>query len=161
MANIIAYQASSDEFWMAQAIEIAKKAEDINEVPVGAIIVKDEQIVGSGFNQVISKHDASAHAEIQALRNTSKNINNYRIINATLYVTLEPCMMCVGAMVHARIARLVFGAFDPKTGMVTTRDKCFDKSYHNHKITYLGGVLELDCARLLQKFFKQKRIKKN
>lgn len=150
---------NSDEYWMQEAIKLAKQAQAIDEVPVGAIIVKDNKIIGSGYNQVITQNDASAHAEVQAIRDTGKKIQNYRIIDTTLYVTLEPCMMCVGTMIHARIKRVVFGAFDHKTGVVQTKDNCFDKNYHNHKVEYTGGVLELDCARLLKNFFKNKRNK--
>lgn len=149
-----------DEFWMNEAIAMAEKAESIDEVPVGAIIVRDNAIIGSGFNQVITAHDATAHAEIQAIRNAGKNIDNYRITKTKLYVTLEPCMMCVGAIIHARISQIVFGAFDPKTGMAGTKDNCFDRAYHNHHVKITGGVLELDCARQLKNFFKKKRAVK-
>lgn len=148
---------NSDEQWMKQAISMAKKAESIGEVPVGAIIVKDNKIIGSGYNQVITNNDASAHAEIQAIRDAGKRIENYRIIETTLYVTLEPCMMCVGAMVHSRIGKIVFGAYDPKTGMAGTKDNCFEKPYHNHSVEIVGGVFELDCARQLKTFFRRKR----
>jgi len=147
----------NDEYWMQKAICLAKTAEQINEVPVGAVIVKDNKIIGRGFNLMITSNDSSAHAEIQALRDAGKNLQNYRIVDSTLYVTLEPCMMCVGAMIHARINRLVFGAYDHKTGMIITQDKCLDKSYHNHKIESLGGVLETECAQLLREFFKKRR----
>jgi len=145
---------------MAQAVECAKQAELIDEVPVGAIIVKDDKIIGSGYNQVISNHDASAHAEVQAIRNTGKNMKNYRLVDTVLYVTLEPCMMCVGAIVHARIGQIVFGAFDKKTGMAGTCENCFDKPYHNHQVEIVGGVLEQDCSQLLQQFFKYRRADK-
>jgi len=147
-----------DEYWMKQAIIMAAKAENIDEVPVGAIIVKDNKIIGEGFNQVISTNDATAHAEIQAIRNAGKQIDNYRIVDTKLYVTLEPCMMCVGAIIHARISDIIFGAFDPKTGMAGTKDNCFEKPYHNHQVNIKGGVLELDCARQLKNFFKNKRL---
>ncbi len=150
-------EGNSDDYWMMQAINNAHKAEQKGEVPVGAVIVKDDKLIGSGFNRMIIENDASAHAEIQALRSAGQYSNNYRIPDATLYVTLEPCMMCVGAIVHARIKRLVFGAFDHKTGMVITKDKCFDKTYHNHKVDYFGGVKELECAQLLKDFFKKRR----
>jgi tRNA(adenine34) deaminase len=145
---------------MAKAIECAKQAELIDEVPVGAVIVKDNQIIGSGFNQVISQNDATAHAEIQAIKNTGKTIDNYRLVNTTLYVTLEPCMMCVGAIVHARINQVVFGAYDKKTGMAGTCENCFEKPYHNHQVKVQGGVFEQDCAHLLQEFFKKRRLAK-
>jgi tRNA(adenine34) deaminase len=146
-----------DIHWMKQAIEMAQKALIIDEVPVGAVIVKDNKVIGSGYNQVISTNDATAHAEIQAIRSAGHDISNYRVIESTLYVTMEPCMMCVGAIVHARIDRIVFGAYDHKTGMALTRDSCFDKPYHNHKVRVFGGVLELNCASLLKDFFRMKR----
>lgn len=146
-----------DNYWMEQAVKMASKAENIDEVPVGAIIVRNNEIIGKGYNQVITNSDASAHAEIQAIRDAGKAIKNYRIIDTTLYVTLEPCMMCVGAMVHARIGKIVFGAYDPKTGMAGTKDNCFEKPYHNHSVEIIGGVLELDCARQLKAFFRKKR----
>ena len=140
-------------------MESAKQAESIDEVPVGAIIVKGNKIIGSGYNQVISQNDASAHAEIQAIRNTGLKLNNYRLVDTTLYVTLEPCMMCVGAIVHARISQVVFGAFDKKTGMAGTCENCFDNPNHNHQVKIKGGVLEKNCAQLLRCFFKLKRMK--
>lgn len=146
-----------DEYWMRQAIKNAQISEQKNEVPVGAVIVKNNEIIGKGHNLMISENDASAHAEIQALRSAGNNTQNYRIIDATIYVTLEPCMMCVGAMVHARLSRVVFGAYDHKTGMVITKDSCFEKSYHNHKVNTKGGVLEKECAQLLKEFFKKRR----
>jgi len=152
-------QLNTDEYWMKKAIAMARLAAKIDEVPVGAVLVKDNQVIGCGHNQVISKNDASAHAEVQTLRDAGNNIDNYRIINTTLYVTLEPCMMCIGAMIHARITRLVFGAYDSKTGLATTRDHCFDKDYHNHRVEVRGGVLETECAQLLKGFFKSKRAK--
>ena len=148
-----------DNYWMAIAIEMAKMAEITGEVPVGAIIVKDDRVLGRGYNRVISQHDACGHAEILAIRHASDKIHNYRLVDVKLYVTLEPCMMCVGAMVHARIDTVIFGAYDQKTGMAGTRDNCFDKPYHNHKVKIRGGILELDCARLLKDFFKKKRKK--
>jgi tRNA(adenine34) deaminase len=147
-----------DEYWMQQAIVCARKAQLIDEVPVGAIVVKNQQIIGSGYNRVITSNDACAHAEILAIRNAGIEQGNYRLPDVELYVTLEPCMMCVGAMVHARIKRVIFGAFDHKTGMAGTKDNCFNKPYHNHKVEITGGILELDCARLLKEFFKQKRL---
>jgi tRNA(adenine34) deaminase len=149
-----------DDYWMAKAIEQARKAQEVDEVPVGAIVVKNEEIIGKGFNQVITQNDASGHAEIIAIRDAGKHLKNYRLVQTKLYVTLEPCMMCVGAMVHARIDKVIFGAYDHKTGMAGTKDNCFDKFYHNHKIKVVGGVLEMDCARLLKNFFKMKRAKK-
>jgi len=149
----------SHEYWMQQAIIQAQIALSEDEVPVGAIIVKENQIIGTGYNQVIGKNDPSAHAEIQAIRDAGKTVQNYRLINAQLYVTLEPCMMCVGAMVHARIEQIFFAAFDQKTGMAETVDNCFHKSYHNHQVKIQGGILAQECADLLKLFFKKKRRK--
>ncbi|MCB1594060.1 MAG: tRNA adenosine(34) deaminase TadA [Xanthomonadales bacterium] len=146
---------------MSKAIEQALKAESIGEVPVGAVIVKNNELIATGYNQVITLNDSSAHAEVMALRNAGSNIGNYRVVDTTLYVTLEPCMMCAGAMVYARISRLVFGAFDQKTGVISSRDDCFDKPYHNHKVEYQGGVLADECAQLLKDFFKGRRSLKS
>ncbi|MCF6319851.1 MAG: tRNA adenosine(34) deaminase TadA [Proteobacteria bacterium] len=145
------------EHWMKEAINQAEQAKLQGEVPVGAILVKDNKIIGKGYNQVISNSDATAHAEIQAIRNAGQAIDNYRIINSQLYITLEPCMMCVGAIIHARISKIVFGAYDPKTGMAGTQDNCFAKPYHNHFVGIQGGILEVECANLLKEFFRWKR----
>jgi len=150
----------SHEYWMTKAIECAQQAELVDEVPVGAVIVKDNKIIGSGYNQVVNHSDATAHAEIQAIKNTGKSIKNYRLVNTTLYVTLEPCMMCVGAIVHARVEQVVFGAYDKKTGMAGTCENCFDKPYHNHHVKIIGGILEQDCSKLIQQFFKRRRTDK-
>lgn len=150
----------SDDYWMLEAIKQARLAEEQGEVPVGAVIVRDNEIVGKGYNQVITLNDCSAHAEIMALRDAGSNIGNYRLVETSLYVTLEPCMMCAGAMVHGRVSRVVFGAFDQKTGVVSSRDDCFDKPYHNHQVEYCGGVLADECSQLLKDFFKRRRSSK-
>jgi tRNA(adenine34) deaminase len=149
--------SSIDEAWMALAIEQAKLAEKIEEVPVGAVLVQDNQLIASAHNQPISNNDPTAHAEIQLLRAAGKQLNNYRFPDTTLYVTLEPCTMCLGAMIHARVSRIVFGAYDQKTGVCgsctdLSTSKCF-----NHTIAIEGGVLENDCKQLLQQFFKKRR----
>lgn len=149
----------NDQHWMKLAIENAKKALHKKEVPVGALIVKGNEVLGNGYNQMITNNDCTAHAEIQAIRAAGDLIGNYRIVNTTLYVTLEPCMMCVGAIVHARINRVVFGAYDFKTGMAETKDNCFEKDYHNHRVKVTGGILEKQCAGLLKDFFRVKRKK--
>lgn len=146
-----------DSDWMQQALLLAKKAEKVNEVPVGAVLVWNNEFIASGYNQPISKNDPTAHAEIIALRQGAEKIGNYRLLNATLYVTLEPCMMCVGAMVHARIQRLVFGAYDLKTGAVTSVATLLDAPFLNHKVQYQGGVLAQECGEILSNFFKSKR----
>jgi tRNA(adenine34) deaminase len=134
-----------DIYWMKKALVLAKKAEQKGEVPVGAILVLDNKIIGKGYNCPISTNDPTAHAEIIVLRKASKKLENYRLLNTTLYVTLEPCSMCMGAMVHARIKRLVFGAHDAKLGRV------------NHKIELTGDVLANDSSELLKQFFRERR----
>lgn len=144
--------------WMQMALEEAEKARALNEVPVGAVVVKDGEMIAVGSNAPISSVDPTAHAEVIALRRAAQRLNNYRLPGVTLYVTLEPCLMCIGAMVHARIARLVFGAYDPKLGAVMST-KLLDSEMLNHKIAYEGGVLEPACSHLLKSFFLQKRDK--
>lgn len=147
----------SDEYWMRQAMLVAQQAQARGEVPVGAIIVRDNKCLAQSGNQSIIDHDPTAHAEISAIRSAAKQINNYRLLGTTLYVTLEPCMMCAGAMLHARIQRLVFGAYDHRTGVA---GGCFDwllDEKHLHKITITGGVMKNECAQMLQDFFKAKR----
>jgi tRNA(adenine34) deaminase len=146
-----------DIAWMEQAIQLAKTAANHNEVPVGAIVVLDNQIIGEGKNSPISHQDPTAHAEILALREAAKSIGNYRLINATLYVTLEPCLMCAGAMVHARIKRLVYGALDSRSGVISTQLQILDQSFLNHRIEITSGVLNETCAHLLRDFFRQRR----
>jgi tRNA(adenine34) deaminase len=136
---------------------LAQKAESEGEVPVGALMVCDNTIIGEGWNQPIQLHDPSAHAEMNALRMAAKKIGNYRLKNTTLYVTLEPCAMCVGAMIHARIERLVFGAFDPKAGAVKSVFQLLDDLRHNHAIRWEGGIYAAECSDLLKTFFKNKR----
>ena len=150
----------TDEYWMQQAIELARKAASEDEVPVGAVLVKDNQLISEGWNQPIQNNDPSAHAEMMALRHAGQFLQNYRLIDTTLYVTLEPCSMCVGAMIHGRIKRLVFGAFDNKTGAAGTVINLINDPVHNHKIEVQGGVLEPECKQVLQDFFKLKRSKK-
>lgn len=142
-----------DQHWMRYAIQQAKMASAQDEVPVGAVLVIDNQVIGEGFNCPIKTHDPCAHAEILALRAGGKDIQNYRIVDATLYVTLEPCTMCIGAVVHARIKRLVFGAFDPKSGAVDL----LNSAKFNHRVTTVGGCLQEECKSLLSEFFRTKR----
>jgi len=152
----------SHEYWMQQAILLAQKAAAEDEVPVGAIVVQNNKLIAEGWNQSIQSSDPSAHAEITAIRNAGQALNNYRLIDTTMYVTLEPCSMCVGAMIHARVSRLVFGADDLKTGATGSAINLIHDPIHNHKIEVLGGVMDAECKELLQAFFKQKRkLKKN
>jgi len=151
----------NDEHWMQQALRLAEKAEQQGEVPVGAIIVKDNQLIAEGWNQPVQSHDPSAHAEMQAMRAAGKVLNNYRLVDTTLYVSLEPCSMCVGAMVHARVKRVVFAAYDAKTGACGSATNLADAAHHNHKIEVSGGVLEAQSRERLQNFFRKKRAAKN
>jgi tRNA(adenine34) deaminase len=142
---------------MGEALKLARRAETEGEVPVGAVVIREDEVLGAGYNRTISNHDPSAHAEILALREAGLNTSNYRLPGATLFVTLEPCAMCVGAMIHARIERLVFGAPDPKTGAA---GGCFDllgDVPHNHRIETEGGVLAEVSGALLQTFFRARR----
>jgi tRNA(adenine34) deaminase len=146
-----------DHHWMQQALLLAETAAQQGEVPVGAILVADDKILGSGFNCPISTCDPTAHAEIVALRHGAKERNNYRLINTTLYVTLEPCIMCLGAMVHARIARLVFGAADRKSGAVVSALQLLDTTKLNHRVEYAGGLMAEACGSILSEFFQARR----
>nr|WP_144418616.1 tRNA adenosine(34) deaminase TadA [Candidatus Thioglobus autotrophicus] len=149
----------TDKEWMELAIQQAKLAKNIDEVPVGAVLVRDEQLIASAHNQPISTNDPTAHAEIQVLRAAGKKLNNYRLPNTTLYVTLEPCTMCLGAMIHARVSRVVFGAYDPKTGVCGSCQDLATSACFNHSIKTQGGILADECKDLLQRFFKNRRNK--
>jgi len=142
---------------MRHALELARRAQDEGEVPVGAVVVLDEKIVGEGWNRPISASDPTAHAEIQAMRAAAATRRNYRLVGATLYVTLEPCAMCVGAMFHARIRRVVFGAADPKTGAAGSTLDLFHEKRLNHHALVQGGVLAAECGALLSGFFASRR----
>ena len=148
---------TDDEKWMDLAIKQAIKAEKEGEVPIGAVLVKDELLIAKAHNQPITKNDATAHAEIQLLRNAGKKLQNYRLTGSTLYVTLEPCAMCFGAMIHARIERIVFGAYDPKTGVCGSSQDLTNANCFKHKINVTGGVSERKCSQLLQAFFNSRR----
>lgn len=151
---------AEDEQWMQYAIALAAKGEAIGEVPVGAVIVNDNKILGEGWNRPITSCDPTAHAEIVALRQAATNIQNYRLVGSTLYVTLEPCTMCVGALVHARISRLVYGTTEPKAGAVVSQAKILDATYLNHKLDYAGGLLANECQHQLSGFFQLRREQK-
>jgi len=142
---------------MRYAFRLAQRAEKQGEVPVGAIVVKDDQCIAEGWNSSIATHDPTAHAEMVALRKAGLALENYRLTGATLYVTLEPCVMCMGAISHARVERLVFGAFDPKRGAVCHALSLSDASFLNHRINWVGGILEIDCSELLRDFFRARR----
>lgn len=147
----------NDEFWMQHALTLAKKAESLGEVPVGAVIVKNNEIIAEGWNQPICTHDATAHAEIMALRAAGQWLNNYRIIDADLYVTLEPCSMCVGALIHARIQRVVYAANEPRTGALGGAFNLLASNEHNHIFEVQAGVLAEESRELIQSFFKSRR----
>ncbi len=149
-----------DRHWMTEALKLAGHAESLDEVPVGAVVVLDNQIIGKGWNQPISGHDPTAHAEVMALRDAAKNIGNYRLINATLYVTIEPCSMCAGALVHARIQRLVFGAAEPKAGAVGSASNLLESPWMNYSIDYQGGVMAAECSNKISAFFLRRREQK-
>ncbi len=151
------YPEFSDEYWMIEALKRADIAEQHGEIPVGAIVVKDNQIIAEGYNLSITQHDPSAHAEMMAIRQAGKHIENYRMLDCTLYVTLEPCSMCAGLLVHSRIKRLVFGAHDEKTG---SAGSIMDLTRHeklNHQIDVTSGVLAEVCSEKLSAFFKKRR----
>jgi len=150
----------SDEVYMRHALALAQQTAVAGEVPVGAVVVKDGEIVGRGFNAPISRHDPSAHAEIAALRDAALRIGNYRLVGCELFVTLEPCVMCVGAMFHARIARVVFGAQDYKTGAAGSVLDLFAQPQLNHHATIQGGVLADECGKTLTDFFAMRRAQK-
>ncbi len=146
-----------DEYWMRHAFERAKEAARQKEVPVGAVLVSNDEMLGEGFNSPIAHHDPSAHAEMIALRQAANKIQNYRLVNTTLYVTLEPCMMCAGALIHSRIQRLIFAAPDPKTGAIVSQARLLDSAFLNHRIHYSSGLLGVECGELLRDFFRSKR----
>jgi len=151
---------NKDENWMRHALKLAEYAEHNGEVPVGAVIVQNDMVIAEGWNQPISTHDATAHAEIVALRKAGYTLSNYRLPDATLYVTLEPCVMCIGAMVHARVNRLVYGATEPKTGAIESAFQLAEDGQHNHTIEIVGGILADESSELLSRFFKRRRDEK-
>jgi tRNA(adenine34) deaminase len=144
---------------MRAALDEARRAFDAGEVPVGAVVVLNGEIVGRGFNQPIGAKDPTAHAEVVALRAAARFVGNYRLVGATLYVTIEPCLMCVGAMVHARVGTLVFGALEPKAGAIVSSCQAHELPSLNHRIEVVGGVLEEDCRAVIQEFFQGRRVR--
>ena len=148
---------NSDADWMRQALALAARAEAEGEVPVGALIVRDGQLLGEGWNQPVALRDPTAHAEILALRTAAQKIGDYRLSGATLYVTLEPCPMCAAAIAHARIARLVFGAWDPRQGAAGSAFNLVAAEGMNHRVDAFGGVLSEECGAMLKKFFSTRR----
>lgn len=142
---------------MRHAIRLAQRAEQQGEVPVGALLVHDDRCIAEGWNMPIQANDPTAHAEMMALRKAGAALQNYRLVGATLYVTLEPCVMCMGAIAHARVKRLVFGAYDPKRGAVCHALQLSDAPFLNHRVDWQGGVFERECGELLSDFFKRRR----
>lgn len=142
---------------MRLALAEAARARDAGEVPVGAIVVLDGRVIGAGFNHPITASDPTAHAEIVALRAASQTIGNYRLTGATIYVTVEPCLMCVGAMIHARVATVVYGATEPKAGALVSMTRAHEFAGLNHRLEAIGGVLENECRAVMQEFFKERR----
>jgi tRNA(adenine34) deaminase len=148
----------TDEDFMAEALRLAAIARARGEVPVGAVVVRDGVVIGEGFNQAIGTSDPTAHAEIVALREAGRRTNNYRLTGASLYVTIEPCQMCVGAMVHARIARLVYGTREPRAGAIESATRAHEHPWLNHRMEAVGGVREEECREVIQAFFKARRL---
>ncbi|ART64559.1 tRNA adenosine(34) deaminase TadA [Kushneria marisflavi] len=148
----------SDEFYMHRALDQAHLAMAAGEVPVGAVVVSAEgEIIGEGFNAPVGQHDPTAHAEVQALRDAGKRTGNYRLTGCTLYVSVEPCLMCTGAIIHARIARVVYGVAEPRTGMAQSKANLFAQPWHNHEVEVVSGVLVAPARRLLKTFFASRR----
>lgn len=149
--------AHDDEFWMARALTLAENAASENEVPVGAVVVRENRALGEGWNRPIVSQDPTGHAEINALRDAAAGIGNYRLTGATLYVSLEPCTMCFGALMHARIARLVYGARESRAGVCESQLGLHERGFYNHHIQVVGGVLAYQAAEMLRAFFRQRR----
>ena len=147
----------SDQAFMRLAMNAASEAKLAGEVPVGAVVVKDDEVIAVGYNQPIGQHDPTAHAEINALRSAAQKLGNYRLVDCTLYVTLEPCAMCAGAMIHARLARVVFGASDLKTGACGSVMNLFAEKKLNHQTQLEGGVLAEECGKMFSSFFAERR----
>jgi tRNA(adenine34) deaminase len=147
----------SNKDWMLMAMEEALKAKSLNEVPIGAVIIQENQVIGKGHNSVIRDNSIAAHAEINAINEASKTLNNYRLLNCDLYITLEPCHMCAKAIVDARIKNVYFAALEPKTGSIISVDNFFDKSFLNHKVNYFSGLMQQESSKLLKDFFLKRR----
>ncbi len=151
-------QQAADARWMGRALDLARRAEAAGEVPVGAVVVCQGEVVGEGWNRTIDLNDPTAHAEIIALRAAGQRLGNYRLPGCTLYVTLEPCCMCAGAMIHARLERVVFGALDPKTGAAGSRFSVLVDPGHNHSLAVTSGCLADECGSRLRAFFRRRRV---
>ena len=155
--DISSFSEENHHKWMSHALVLAKRSEEEGEVPVGAVLVKDNELIAEGWNRPIESHDPTAHAEIMALRAAGQVLGNYRLPETTMYVTLEPCTMCAGAMIHARIANLVYGAFEHRTGVAGSVIDVFDQDFHFHKVAVTSGILQSECSALIKDFFKARR----
>ncbi|CAM3693193.1 tRNA adenosine(34) deaminase TadA [Parendozoicomonas haliclonae] len=153
-------QNESDERWMDEALSLARLGSAVGEVPVGAVVIYDGRIVGRGYNSPIGRTDPCAHAEVLALRDAARTLGNYRLVDCDLYVTLEPCAMCAGALVHSRIRRLVYGATEPKAGAIESRDQALERDSLNHKVIAEGGVKAEECSEVMSAFFRRRRKEK-
>ena len=153
----IEWEIKDDQYWVARALELASQAASKDEVPVGAVVVLNGKGIGAGFNAPISGCDPTAHAEIRALRDAAARVGNYRLAGATLYVTLEPCTMCVGAVVHSRISRLVYGAAEPKAGAVESARRTLEEPHLNWRVEVTGGVMAEACGQAISEFFSRRR----
>lgn len=151
--------SEQDHQFMCQALALAQQAAELGEVPVGAVIVVDGVVIGEGYNQPIATHDPTAHAEVVAIRQAAQKLQNYRLENSTLYVTLEPCTMCVGALIHARISRVVFATTEPKAGSLVSARKQLETGYYNHVFKFEGGLLADEASKQLSDFFRGRRKK--
>ena len=149
--------STQDKLYMSNALDLARLAFELNEVPIGAIIIYEGEIIGKGHNNVIGDNDVTSHAEINAIRDASKNFGNYRLTNCTMYVTLEPCHMCAKAIVDARLKSLIYAANEPKTGSIQSIDNFLDNQFLNHKVLYKSGLFKEESSRLLKEFFSSKR----
>lgn len=149
--------APNDLKWMQRALELAAHAETKGEVPVGAVIVRDDEVIAEGWNQPVASHDPTAHAEVMALRAAGNAEKNYRLLDTTLYVTLEPCVMCAGAIIHARVGRVVYGASDPRVGAAGSAFSLLGSDQFNHVVQVEGGIMETECGEFLRRFFKARR----
>ncbi|AZG89110.1 MULTISPECIES: tRNA adenosine(34) deaminase TadA [Pseudomonas] len=152
---------SNDQYFMREALALASQGALLGEVPVGAVVVQNGEIIGRGYNCPISGSDPSAHAEMVAIRDAAKALDNYRLPGSTLYVTLEPCSMCAGLIVHSRVARVVYGALEPKAGIVQSQGQFFSQAFLNHRVLFEGGVLGEECGTMLSEFFRMRRAAKD
>lgn len=157
MSRLTIIDRSQDEHFMRMALEQARLGAEQGEVPVGAVLVRDGEVIGCGFNAPISRHDPSAHAEMVAIRAAAQEVRNYRLPATTLYVTLEPCSMCAGLIVHSRIGRVVYGATEPRAGVAVSQGRFFEQNFLNHWVRVEGGVLAEECGAVLKEFFKARR----